>query len=51
MAAGSVIKLPEGMLAGDTVKVTADNTVNTFVDDASLTMLNCTYIQKRSESC
>jgi len=39
MAAGSVIITPEGMVAGDTVKVTADNTVNTFVADASLTML------------
>ena len=39
MAAGSFIEIPEGMLAGETVKVTADNTVNTFVADASLTML------------
>jgi len=39
MAAGSVITTPEGMVAGETVKVTADATVNTFVADASLTML------------
>jgi len=39
MAAGSVIITPEEMVAGATVKVTADNTVNTFVADASLTML------------